>query len=118
MSIKFKGMKDAITLNNNSGTPLTNSDIGKPVTLKDAASMEVKLCVDGDVIDGILVNVDYEGSIVTVETTGLFKLPSAAPVTVPGYVVADASNGCKTSATASTARAITYANGYTWIRLN
>ena len=119
MSIKFKGIKDAITLANNSGAPLTSSDIGKPVTLKDAASLEAKLCAADEVIDGILVNVDYEGSLVTVETTGIFETSAAAAITVPGYLVADGAGGVKTLATgASNARAIKYASGQCVFRLN
>ena len=118
MSIKLKGIKDAVTLNNNSTAKLTASDIGKPVAF--ANGKEVALCADGDVIDGILVAVDQTTDFVTVETTGFFELSAPSAVTVPGYVVAAASNGVKSSSGATNARAVSYdsTTGKCWIRLN
>ena len=119
MSVKFRGMKDAITLNNNSASALVAADINKTATLKDATSKEVAICADGAVIDGIVSSVDKTGDVVVIETTGMFKCTAAAAVACPGYAVADGAGGVKTSGSATNARVFAYISATEcWIRLN
>ena len=99
--------------NNNTTTPITNDDKGKPVKVNSATGLDVILCSDGDEILGFVGAVDPTGDVVTVIQDGFQEATATEDSTAPvigAWAVAAADGKVKTSATI-TRWFVTYVNG-------
>jgi|GEM_PF-4263797 len=93
-----------LTFKNNTTTPLTSADKGKPVKVIVKDTAEIELCANGDTIDGIVTGVDEMG--VTVRVAGVAEAnPLAADgiisTTTSCYVLAGTGGTVKTNGTAA-----------------
>lgn len=101
-TIDNKGVRDSLTLVNDSGTALAASDIGSPVTLKGAATRMATLCSDGDRVFFMLEAVSTDAAYVTVGrnkvyTDVAYTGTAPDPTSATPWVAANGAGGVKAS---------------------
>lgn len=106
------GIKGSFTLLNDSGTALVAADVGKPVTLKAAATKMATLCADGDRVFFILEAVNQDGTV-TVGRGKIFEnvLTSGTapdPTSATPWVDADGASGVSGTSNPTNAIALAY----------